>query len=280
MATIIVIDAGHGGKDSGAIGITGRLEKDFNLQVVLKLKQLFLKNNAFEVQLTRETDVFVELNDRAKYANKLKAAAFISIHANKGTDATANGYQTEYTREASKKLAETIHSHVVPATGFRNRGVIVDNLAVCRETTMPAILLEAGFLSNPVEEAKLFTEGWQNTYAQAIYEGFCAYFNINPVVKPVDDQPYPKMEVTVNEKDTYTGYNISNITWVPSRPIGEELGAVIGYVKGKVTINGTPVDTKLFGNLGYVQVRDIQKYTSAKLFWDKEDPTKVLLYKS
>lgn len=281
MKKLIVIDAGHGGKDPGARGITGRLEKDFNLTIALKLRDLLQLNPNIEVHLTRDTDVFLELSERSAFANKLKADGFISIHANNTGSATPSGYETWYTRDASKKFAEAMHKKVLPATGFIDRKVKVGSLAVCRETKMPAILLEAGFLSNPVEEAMLFTESWQDKYVKAIYEGICEYFGVTTEVKPPSAPgQYPEMTVTVHldEDTTYTGYNINNITWIPSRPIGEMLGAKIGYDKGKVLINGKPVETKLIGSIGYVMARDLKDAIGARIYWEKANPKRVEIY--
>lgn len=289
---ILVLDAGHGGTgeggDPGAIGVTGRKEKDFNLAMVLRLRDLFQKNPAFKVHLTRSTDVFIKLEKRSAIANGLNADAFVSIHANSGPSATAAGTETWYTRKECAKFAKTVHKHVIKATGFRDRGVDSKSLSVCRLTTMPAILLEPGFMSNPTEEAKLFTEEFQNNLAQAVYEGVCEYFGItatapvpSPGVKP--DKPeaqYPKVDILVHTQpeQKVIGYSINNKTWIPSRPTAELLGGNIGYDKGKVTINGTPVETQLIDNVGYVWSRDFAEQTGAKVFWDKTNPNQVDIF--
>ncbi len=285
MTKMIVIDAGHGGKDSGAIGITGKYEKNFNLTIALKLRDLLRANPSFNVHLTRETDVFIELSDRAKIANNLRADVFVSIHANNTGSSVAGGYETLYTRAASEKFAQTIHKKVQPVTGFSDRKVKTQNLAVCRETKMPAILLEAGFLSNAIEEAMLFTESWQNKYAAAIYEGICEYFGITSAIKPStpaapSNAPYPEMNVTLHldEDKTFTGYNINNVTWIPSRPIGELLGAAVGYDKGKVQVNGKTFDTLLINGVGFVVAKELTAAVGARIFWEKANPRQVEIY--
>ncbi|GAN11033.1 hypothetical protein MAM1_0453c10585 [Mucor ambiguus] len=276
MKKIVVIDAGHGGNDPGAIGVTRKKEKDFNLTIAHLVADLLKINPNFKVYMTRDTDVFVDLSKRAKFANNLNADAFVSIHANNAGTATAGGYETWFTRDASAKFATTMHKKVLPVTGFKDRGVQSKSLAVCRETKMPAILLEAGFLSNPNEEKQLFNAEWQDKYAKAIYDGICEYLGVSDQPEKTNS-PYPEMTVTVDNQP-FTGYNINNITWIPSRPVGEMLGGTIGYVKGKVTINGTAVDTKLINGVGFVTARDLTEQLGARIYWDKSNPYNVFIY--
>ncbi|MNI79359.1 hypothetical protein D3C73_1358110 [compost metagenome] len=85
--------------------------------------------------------------------------------------------------------------------------------------------------------------------------------------------------VHAHEDQSFIGYNIKNLTWIPSRPVGELLGAEIGYKKGKVLINGTAVDTQLVNGLGYVKARDLTEQLGARVFWDKANPKQVEIYK-
>ncbi|MNW57709.1 N-acetylmuramoyl-L-alanine amidase LytC precursor [compost metagenome] len=231
--------------------------------------------------MTRQNDTFIELDFRAKIANSLKADVFISIHANStGTQGSASGTETFYTRPDSKAFAEILHKHMVSATGLSNRGVKFGNLAVTRETTMPAALLEVGFINHPSDEIKLFDPAFQDKVIEALANAILEYFGAKD--RPTqDDVDYPEMEITVraHEDQTFTGYNIKNTTWVPSRPVGELLGASIGYAKGKVTINGKAVETKLINGLGYVTARDLTSIIGARIFWDKAEPHKVDIYK-
>lgn len=276
----IVIDAGHGGKDPGALGTTGTREKDFALTMAKKLADR-LKGSEVTAVLTRQNDTFIELSERAQIANKLKADAFISIHANStGTVGSASGTETFYTRPDSKKLADVLHKHMAQATGLKDRGVKVQNLAVTRETTMPAALLEVGFINHPTDEIKLFDPTFQDKVVEALAKAILEYSGAKdrPMQNDVD---YPAMEITVraHEDQTYTGYNIKNTTWIPSRPIGELMGASVGYTKGKVTINGQPMETKLINGLGYVTAREFASVMGARIFWDKAEPYKVDIYK-
>ena len=174
---VIVLDAGHGDHDSGAVGVTGKLEKDLNLSLILKVEALLKKESGVDVILTRDDDTFVSLTGRAKVANDLGADVFISIHAN-SAGSSASGTETFYYKNQDKALATIVHKHLVSATGFKDRKVKSGNLSVLRNTKMPAALLEIGFLSNKTEEAAMFKEDFQNRVAQGIVDGIKEYLNL------------------------------------------------------------------------------------------------------
>ncbi|GJM74871.1 hypothetical protein HMSSN036_70870 [Paenibacillus macerans] len=177
--TTVVIDAGHGGKDPGASSITKKKEKDFNLAVALKVQQLLLEQGpSINVVMTRESDTYPTLQDRVKIAENANADIFISIHANSGP-ATATGVETYYTRSESAGLAKVMHKHLVESSGLPDRKVRTQSLHVTRETTMPAVLLECGYLSNRNDEALLYTEEFQNNVAQGIVDGIKEYLGVN-----------------------------------------------------------------------------------------------------
>lgn len=169
----IVIDPGHGGKDPGATG-GGVQEKAVALNVTKKIGA-YLEARGCTVMLTRETDVFVELSDRARMANSAKADLYVSIHCNSVRDnARATGmevYHYTHASEASKRAARVIYDKLLPVCGLRGRGVKAKDLAVLRETAMPAVLVELGFISNPSDRAKLTNFAWQDDAAQAIADG-------------------------------------------------------------------------------------------------------------
>lgn len=287
MKKIIVIDAGHGDKDPGAIGVTGKKEKDFNLTIALKVEKLLKDHPSITVLLTRKADIFLELKERSDFANKANADAFISIHAN-SYQATSAGTETHYTRSDSKGLATILQKYTMLSTGLKDRGLKTGKLYVTKNTKMPACLLEPAYLSNPVEELLLYNTEFQDTFALNISKGICEFFGVayeieptpvtDPIVQP--NAPYPVMEVTVNATDpkTFTGYTIKGSTWIPSRPVCDILGADVGYAKGIVSINGTKLDTQLIGGVGYVKARDISDLTGAKVYWYKEDPQRVEIY--
>ncbi|PZD93589.1 N-acetylmuramoyl-L-alanine amidase [Paenibacillus sambharensis] len=163
----VVIDPGHGGKDPGAISVLGRAEKEYNLAVALKVNALLEKEPMIQPYLTRSTDVFIELEDRAKFANNLKADLFISIHAN-SYKSTIRGTETYYNRADSKAFADIMHKHLLLGTGLPDRKVRQASFLVIRKTNMPAVLLESGYLSNKEDAAVLFTESVQDRTASRI----------------------------------------------------------------------------------------------------------------
>lgn len=278
---LLDIDAGHGGTDPGAIGVTGKKEKDFALTMALKIEERLKSDKKVTPVLTRSNDTFVELKERVKIAKKQKVDGFISIHANStGRVGSATGTETLYTREESKPLANIIHKHLIAATGFADRGVKYQNIHVTRETNMPAILLEVGFINHPEDEKKLFDPAFQDRVADAIVAGIYEYFGI-AIEAPQPVVPIRKeMDVTVHTDPIgrFTGYNIKGTTWVPSRPIGEQMGGRIGYTEGKVTINGEPVETQNIGGIGYVTARDMTRLLGARIFWDKKEPNRVDIF--
>ncbi|NMO97982.1 N-acetylmuramoyl-L-alanine amidase family protein [Paenibacillus lemnae] len=171
---LVVIDAGHGAHDPGAISVSKKKEKDFALSLALKTAKLLQNDKNIDVVLTRSDDTFLELRDRVKIANNLKADVFISIHANAGPS-SASGTETFYERSSSKSLANVIHKHMLKAVGLKDRKVKYGNFHVIRETNMPAILLEVGFLTNKTDESKLFDNNVQNRVAQSIVDGLKEY---------------------------------------------------------------------------------------------------------
>ena len=166
----VCIDPGHGGKDPGAVS-GGVQEKDIALAVALKIGALL---TGYEVVYTRDEDVYVGLAERALIANQAQADLFVSVHCNSAPSASANGMEVyvHTTRgAASTRAAHAIYDRLLPASGFRGRGVKANDYAVLRETVMPAVLVELGFVSNEGDRAKLISEGWQDRAAEAIASG-------------------------------------------------------------------------------------------------------------
>lgn len=175
----VVIDAGHGGADPGTIGITKKLEKDFNLSVALKVERLLLQEPAFNVVMTRREDTYPPNKRRAEMANELQADAFVSIHGNSVTGTPkVRGTETYYYSQESKAFADIMHRHLQGTTGFPDRKVKYNKYIVLKYSNMPATLLEVGFLSNAAEEAILFSDDFQNRVAAAIVAGLKEYFGV------------------------------------------------------------------------------------------------------
>lgn len=169
MATV-VIDAGHGGHDSGAANGT-RLEKNDNLRMALAVGNI-LRNCGIRVIQTRDRDVFVPLGERANISNRNNADLFVSVHRNSFTSPQANGVENwVFTNPsaAAVRAATLVLNNVVAAGVQSNRGVKRGNFQVLRETRAPAMLMEYGFISN-AEDNRLFDTRF-NQYAQATANG-------------------------------------------------------------------------------------------------------------
>jgi len=176
---VVVIDAGHGAKDPGAISINKRNEKDFNLAQALKVAELFKNDPDVEVVLTRTDDTFLELKERVAFAKQHQANLFVSIHANSINKSSISGTETYYSRDdESKKFAQVMHNNLVKGTGLPDRGVRKQSLHVTRETNMPACLLEVGYLTNQTDESALYQEDFQYRVAQSIKDGIKQYLGL------------------------------------------------------------------------------------------------------
>ncbi|SET50464.1 N-acetylmuramoyl-L-alanine amidase [Paenibacillus sp. NFR01] len=180
---VVVIDAGHGGSQPGAISLTGKQEKDLNLAVALKVGAILQQEQQVNVVFTRTTDITLGLQDRVNIAQAAQANVFVSIHANSLAENAANrskinGSETYYTRSDSLPLAQIMHKHLVAGTGFKDNGVRSQSLHVTRETTMPAVLLELGYLTNAANEAALYTDAFQNKLAQEIAAGIKEFLGL------------------------------------------------------------------------------------------------------
>lgn len=175
---LIVIDAGHGGKDPGAISpYSGAMEKDLVLVIAQKLKRK-LENIGYKVYMTRDDDTYVGLDNRAEIANNLGADAFLSIHLNANGTSSPKGVEMLYVPDTrdNKGLAQLLQTEVTKATGASSRGLTQrPNLVVIRKTTMPAVLAELGFLTNPTEERLLLDEAYQDKLVQGMYNAIIKY---------------------------------------------------------------------------------------------------------
>lgn len=143
------------------------------MPLALKVQALLIQEPDIEVVMTRDTDVYPTRPERVQLANTLNADVFVSIHGNsvKASPQTTGTETYYYKRSSSKELADIVHRHLIEALGFKDRKVKNGNLEVLRNTTMPAVLLEIGFLSNLVEEQAMLSDSVQNKAAQAIVDG-------------------------------------------------------------------------------------------------------------
>lgn len=156
---IVVIDPGHGGPDSGAVGTNGILEKDVVLDIAKQCLQLnrSLFQDSLEIYLTRYTDTLVSLSDRTRLAKALGADAFVSLHCNQAPNKKAQGFEIflfyKQIDEESNAIASNLADQLQQRLGIYDRGIKYANFQVLRDTHghCPSLLLETGFISNAVE---------------------------------------------------------------------------------------------------------------------------------
>lgn len=219
---VVVIDAGHGGEDTGAKGPSGLQEKDVTLRLALALAETLKKKGDIRVLLTRTADIYIPLEERTAFANRNGADLFISIHANAASNKDAVGMETfflsfEATDEDARRLAafensagkvparksaadadddlksilldlansmshhessafaEAVHTTMVGGTGRDSRGVKQAPFTVLVGATMPAVLIEVGFISNPAEEKWLSRADGQARLADSIANGILSF---------------------------------------------------------------------------------------------------------
>lgn len=192
----IYIDAGHGGKDPGAIG-NGLKEKDITLSVALKVATILQRHKISVVQ-SRTTDTFLSLTERTNKANKANANIFVSIHANAFGNNQAQGVETfSYPNSRNgARLSKYIQDNILAAKLYtKNRGTKTANFAVLRQTKMPAALVEMGFITNS-QDADLL-KNKQNEFAQAIAKGILQYLGIKYIA---EKKPTP---IKANNKDGF-----------------------------------------------------------------------------
>lgn len=180
----VVLDPGHGGHDSGANGPTGLHEKDVALRIARTAGYL-LGEVGYAVGMTRDSDTFIELMDRARFANNRKADLFVSLHCNGALDPKAKGLEVWTTpgQTDADHLAESIlcfMSTIFPAAKIRADLTDGDrdkerSLSVLRNTRMPAVLVEMGFITNPEEERKFRDPEYCDEMASAICQGIEIY---------------------------------------------------------------------------------------------------------
>ena len=172
---VVIIDPGHGGKDSGAIGIGGVLEKDVILPIGKRIAEI-LERNGIQVIMTRDSDYFVTLPGRVTMAQRANADVFVSIHANSAgaNRPEVSGLET-YHYDSGLRLAQIVHSKILQSLNVRDRNVRKARFYVLRKTSMPSILVETGFLTGRDDAAKLRTSAYQNQMADAIAQGILQY---------------------------------------------------------------------------------------------------------
>lgn len=188
-AKTVIIDAGHGGEDGGAVAVDGTLEKDINLKIALQAAKV-LKLYGFEVIMTRESDTststgerFIKREDLENRLNLMKKnpdSIFVSIHLNKFTTSAAKGSQVFYSKfENSKLLGDLIQNSIILNLQKENKRVnkqATSSTYLLHKATIPAVLVECGFLSNEAELTRLKDSAYQKKLAFCIIDGILQYF--------------------------------------------------------------------------------------------------------
>lgn len=181
---VIIVDPGHGGSNPGAVA-NGTREADNNLAVSLKLRDRLVQSGA-KVIMTRTSDRTVapegsslgqELQARVDIAESNNADMFVSIHSNSNPDPNIAGAMTFFPSGKSEKLALDVQTSLIKETAGIDKGVSPATFYVLRNTTMPSILVEMGFVTNADEAARLQTDSYRNKMAQGIFSGIVKYFN-------------------------------------------------------------------------------------------------------
>ncbi len=262
---VIVLDAGHGGKDPGASG-NGVKEKDVALAVILKLGEYLSQLPDMKVVYTRDKDVFVELNERAHIANRSGAELFVSVHCNSNPSSRPHGaetytlglhrtkdnlevaktensvifYEDDYEKQyegfdpnndedyilltlmqnvnldQSIDFSTKVQEQFEKRVGRKNRGVKQAGFLVLRKTTMPGVLIELGFLSNPKEAKFLKSKKGQDYMASAIFRAIKAYFKEVEEENKIAEEKQKdgkKKEVTGKTKEPPVYYRIQFATY-------------------------------------------------------------------
>lgn len=170
----VIIDAGHGGTDVGATS-GGIYEKDITLDISKRVEKL-LNQKGYQVVMTRPNDTYVSLQDRVTISEKNDPDIFVSIHVNSSVRPEITGVETHYYHQESMALAQTVHSSLASAVQSPNRGLFKSKFYVINHTTVPAILVEIGFISNSGEREQLVGEKRKQATAKAIADGVENYF--------------------------------------------------------------------------------------------------------
>ena len=234
----VAIDAGHGPDTAGKRSPDGSLrEFEFNRVVAEYVAEGLAQYDGVTYKFTHDaagkTDV--PLRTRTNAANAWPADVLVSIHANAaaGTWGVAQGIETfAYSAQstAAVKLAKAVQAQLLEKTGRKDRGVKFGNLHMVRETKMPAILVECGFMDNREEAALLKTDAYRRKCAEAIVEGIASVYGLKRKTNAeVTDMQYDKANVKVNGKNVKDGVIIDGSVYVPLRGVSEALGADITW---------------------------------------------------
>lgn len=173
---VIIIDPGHGGQDPGAIGLGGLQEKGVVLSISKEVA-LILEQRGVKAIITRSSDRYISLKDRVDLAEKNQADGFVSIHANAvgSGQSEVNGVETYY-YSTGYNLAQAIHHSIMRRLNVQDRGIRQARFYVLRKTSMPAVLVETGFVTGTIDNRNLSKATYRQRIAEAIADGIIEYF--------------------------------------------------------------------------------------------------------
>jgi N-acetylmuramoyl-L-alanine amidase len=176
----VVLDPGHGGHDPGTTQRGVSPEKIWTLDLAFRLKNR-LEQGGFSVILTRQSDVFIPLESRVLTSNAQPNVIFVSLHFNSTPKRDIQGVETYYDTNRSAKLANKVQQSILQLPGVFDRRVKTAPYYVIRRNANPAILIEGGFLSNPVESRRIASPSYRDALAEQIYQGILAYRGKPPI---------------------------------------------------------------------------------------------------
>lgn len=224
---LVVIDPGHGGRDPGTVG-NGYQEKTLVLQTALRLRDA-LRRCGFDVIMTRETDTLPlpsgtigeDLTQRVRIANNANADLYVSWHIDSATSADVNGVAVwihpSVRGTRTETIAQRISNSIAGRSEQTNRGVYIGDFAVLRETTMDAVLVEAGFITNVAEVSRLATASFQSAQAEGAAQAICEIFGVT-YIPAAGTTPRP----TTPTPTTPTPTTPVPTTPVPTTPAAEQ----------------------------------------------------------
>ena len=260
----VILDAGHGGHDSGAKGSRG-IEKEAALDVVLRAKRL-LEQNGYTVHLTRSRDVFIPLEQRAAFANKFPNAIFVSVHFNKSATGGASGIETfalaprgvpsmdeenfsysdlkqhpGHARDPENiALATAVHSSMLRHMRLYDRGIKRARFVVIRDVKIPGVLLEGGFMNHPVDGRLIASAPFRDAFARAILEGVGRYRN---AIAGRRDYQAPSAVASATDKTSIPDLRPS-LSPVLTRPsLNEAVQRAAEEIKNRAASNPGPTRT-------------------------------------
>lgn len=238
----ICVDAGHGVETAGKCSPDkSYYEHEFNLYVAKRI-EYHLKRHGFNVVMTRNDEHDVSLNERCKISNNAKADAFISVHTNEQSDdwGTAQGWSAHIIAKGgnAEKIAESIRSIAIPMLGVKDRGVVVSNYQVIRETDAPAVLIEHGFHTNKEELAKLKDTAYREKCAISDAKGITNFFGVTWVDETMSDTDNESSVITARSLSKQVVYDINGHI-ESTRYISENDVCTIGKITNNLLIEVT-----------------------------------------